>query len=141
MSPRGGRGHQGSTPQQDPISRAMSQIPYYDSSDNRLLNMLTEARANQYLAEGRAHAIRSKNGRIVRLYSIARERVHITASSAVIAMRAAASQTTQRIQGEHRKLIAPPNIREHRRNPAPTPRLNVPLDTLVRVALSKSKGQ
>jgi hypothetical protein len=89
-------------------------IPYYDSADGRRLDELSDAKAQRYLAEGKAHPIRSKNGRIVRLYSLPRERTPATIAAAVAQLHAGASQTTQRIRNDERVLIAPPNMREHR---------------------------
>ena len=49
----------------------MSQIPYYDS-DERLLNFVSDAMAQQYLADGIARAVRRRNGQVVRLYRCVR---------------------------------------------------------------------
>ena len=85
-------------------------IPYYDSADGRLLNLVRDATAQRYLAGGVARAVRRRNGGIVRLYSVTHERVHVNAG----AIHAAASQTTQRIRDDGGVLIAPPLMREHR---------------------------
>jgi hypothetical protein len=100
-------------------------VPYYDCADHRLLNVLTDAVAERYLSEGIAHAIRSKKGRIVRLYSIAKQHVHGSVSAAVASLHAA-SRTTRTIHGDGVR------IREHR-EPQPmtgSPRTNVPLVNL-----------
>jgi hypothetical protein len=49
-------------------------IPYYDSADGRLLATLTADTVQRYLTAGTARAVRTKRGRIVRLYSLPRER-------------------------------------------------------------------
>lgn len=84
-------------------------IPYYDAADGRLLNMLSESEAQRYAADGTAHAIRSRAGRIVRLYGITRERVF----DSVAMLHGAASQFTQRVRDEDGVIIAPNPIREH----------------------------
>jgi hypothetical protein len=89
-------------------------VPYYDCADNRLLDMLTSVKAERYLVEGIAHAMRSKKGRLLRLYSVTREHVYGSGAEAVRAMNGAASQTTQRIRNEQGVLIAPPTHREHK---------------------------
>jgi hypothetical protein len=108
----------------------MSQIPYYDSGDGKLLNSVSEATAQQYLADGSACAVRRRNGQIVRLYRCARERVYVRPRDGIGALHAA-SQTTQRMRGQGDVLIAPgkPGLREHRDAQAQTgsPRLNTPL--------------
>ena len=111
----------------------MSQIPYYDSCDDSLLNFMSEAKAEQYLADGIARGVRRRNGQIVRLYRCGRERVYARVPDGIGALRVA-SQTTQRMRGTGGVLIAPgkPNLREHRDAQAETgsPRLNVPLTDL-----------
>jgi hypothetical protein len=89
----------------------MSKIPYYDPADGRLLNFLSEDAAQQYVADGIAHAVCRRNGRIARLYRRVRERVYLSPA----AVHAAASQTTQRVRDDGGVLIAPPWIRGHRR--------------------------
>lgn len=86
-------------------------VPYYDSADGRLLNMLSDGEVSRYLANRAARAIRAKSGRVVRLYSIPRER----AFDSVAMLHAAASQTTQRMRDDGGVIIAPPCIREHKR--------------------------
>ena len=55
----------------------MSQIPYYDSADGKLLNYVSDAVAQRYLTDGTAHAVRQHDGRIARLYRrMPSERVH-----------------------------------------------------------------
>ncbi len=101
-------------------------VPYYDCADNRLLDMLSEAKAERYLSEGIAHALRSKKGRIVRLYSIAKERVHGSVGAAVAALHEA-SRTTQIVSTD-----TGTRVRGHRR-PQPmtgSRRTNVPLTDL-----------
>ena len=87
----------------------MSLIPYYDPADGKLLNSVTYDVAQQYVARGVAHAIRTKNGRIARLYRRVRERVYGTARDGVASL-CAASQTMQRVRCESGVLL-----REHRR--------------------------
>jgi hypothetical protein len=101
-------------------------VPYYDCADNRLLDMLTLGRAECYLSKGIAHAIRSKKGRILRLYSLPKERVHGSVGEAVAAIHTG-SQTIQVIRNE-----SGTRIREYRR-PQPmtgSNRNNVPLVSL-----------
>jgi hypothetical protein len=89
-------------------------VPFYDCADNRLLDMLPPDKVDRYLSKGTAHAIYSKAGRVVRLYSIAAGRVHGSIGAAVSALHSAASQTTQRIRNQEGTLIAPPTSREHK---------------------------
>jgi hypothetical protein len=107
-------------------------VPYYDCADGRLLNMLSEDNAERYLSTGAARAIRSKKGRVVRLYSVPTERVPGSISAAISAMHASASQTTHRMRDKNGVLISAPTAREHHR-PQPmtgSPRANVPLAKL-----------
>jgi hypothetical protein len=97
-----------------PIAR--SEIPVYDS-DGTLQELVSDNTAQRYVADGIAWAVRRRrDGRIMRLYRHARERVYATAFAAI----GDASQTTQRIRDAGGVLIAPPFIREHRRPDATT---------------------
>ena len=101
-------------------------VPYYDCADNRLLDMVSDARAERHLSEGTAHAIRANTGRIVRLYSVTNERIHGSVGAAVAALHQA-SRTTLIVRSE-----SGTRIRGHQ-PPQPTtgsPRTNVPLVSL-----------
>lgn len=89
-------------------------IPYYDS-DHKLIDMLSEKKAERYLAAGTAKAIRTKSGRIVRLYRRTSERTYPSEAAAVRAMHASASQYTTRMRNDWGTIIAPPLHREHRK--------------------------
>lgn len=91
-----------------------SQIPYY-GPDHRLLATLSSAKAERYVAQGTARAIRARDGTIRRLYRLSTERVHSSIGAAVGSMHAAASQTTQRLQYGDDGLTAAPWVREHRK--------------------------
>ena len=106
----------------------MLRIPYYDSSDGRLLNYVSDTTAQQYLSDGVACAVRRSNGRIARLYQRGRERVYATPRDGVSGLHSA-SQTTQRIRDDDGVLIAPRQIQEHRPPQAQigSPRWNTPL--------------
>lgn len=87
----------------------MSLIPHYDPADGKLLNLVSDATAQRYVAEGIAHAVRTKNGRIARLYRRVRERAYGTARDGIGALHAA-GQTTQRIRLDGGALV-----RKHKR--------------------------
>jgi hypothetical protein len=71
-------------------------IRYYDGADRRLLAVISEQQAEDFLARGIARAVRAKNGKIVRLYSLPRTRTYTNAAEAVSAMHAAANRTVDR---------------------------------------------
>lgn len=86
------------------------QVPYY-RADHALIDFVSEKKAERYVAEGVASAIRSR-GRIVRIYHIARERVYTSLSDLLRAMAGAASTTERlRVDGTH---IAGPHVRQHK---------------------------
>jgi hypothetical protein len=87
----------------------MSKIPYCDY-DNRPLDYVTPEKAEAYISAGVAKAVRQhRDGRIVLLKKLPRERVYAKGSDAL----GSASQTTQRLRDDGGALIAPPKIREH----------------------------
>jgi hypothetical protein len=88
----------------------LSLIPHYDPADGKLLNLVTEDVAQQYVAGGIAHAVHRKNGRIARLYRRVRERAYGTAQDGIAGLRAASSQTMRRVRFESGLLL-----HEHRR--------------------------
>jgi hypothetical protein len=69
-------------------------IPYYDSADNRLMDKLSDAKVERFLALGIAYAVRKRNGQIVQLRSLAKERAYGSLAAAVAAMNAAVTKTT-----------------------------------------------
>lgn len=89
------------------------QIPYYDSG-HRLLAMLSEQKAERYVAQGTAFAVRAKGGTIRRLYRRSTDRVYGSIGAAVGAMHAGPSQTTRRLRYGDDALNAPPWVRDHR---------------------------
>jgi len=96
----------------------MLKIPYYDS-DKRLIDHLSLAKAERYVAEGIARAIRSgKDERIRRLYrksGLRIERTYGSSRDAISQMSGAASGTTRRIQNEWGVIVSGPMAREHKR--------------------------
>jgi hypothetical protein len=103
-------------------------IRYYDSADGRLLDAISEQAAENFLARGIARAIRTKNGKIARLYSIPRERSYSTPAAAVAAMHSDANETIDRIRDDN----GAKTYREHRRPDSRTgsPRVNLPLTSI-----------
>ena len=89
-------------------------VPYYDA-DHTVLAYLSENKAARYEAAGTATAVRTKAGRIVRLYRRTAARTYPSVAAAITAMHAGASQTTTRVRDAAGVQIAPPQHREHRR--------------------------
>ena len=91
----------------------MSTIPYIDPADGKLLDVVSPEKAEHFVAIGIAHPMRTKTGRIRRLYRRTCERAYGSAKDGVWALHAA-SVTTQRIRGVEGIHIAGPRIREHK---------------------------
>ncbi len=90
-------------------------IRYYDPASGKLLEIVSQAKAQHLVAAGVAHARHSRNGDICKLFRRQnRERAFASALDASIGMRAAASITTKRIRNDSGVLIAPPWVREHK---------------------------
>lgn len=90
-------------------------VRYYDPASGKLLDIVSQAKAQHLVAAGVAHARHTRDGNISKLFR-RRNREHAFASAldACIGMRAAASITTQRIRNDSGVLIAPPWVREHK---------------------------
>ena len=95
----------------------MNTIPYYDV-DNRLIAFLTLPKAEVYVRDGIATAVRSgKAGPLRRLYRKTAERIFTSPSEVSFA----ANSTTERLRFDGGAIFAGPRIREHRPAQKPSP--------------------
>ncbi len=67
------------------------------------------------MAAGTAVAVKTKNGRIVRLYRRASARTYPNMAAAIRAMQAGPSETTTRVTDGYGTIIAAPQHREFRK--------------------------